>query len=266
QGSRSGFGALHVGIYEGDTLVYVTKVGTGFDSVGIASIGMTMEPLARDTSPFEKRSPGPRGNHWVEPKLVCEVRFTEWTDDGGLRPPTFMGLRPDVKPRDCRREEPVRLEEAVEEAEEAPSEDAAQSEAPKRSRKKAGGARARSADAGADKAPAPTDRALAPSRPAPTETGRGPNPRKVFWPDDGYTKGDLVGFYEAIALNLLPFLRDRPVVLTRYPDGIAGKSFFQKDAPVYVPDWVRTEVIAHEDVGRDIRYFVIEDLESLRYV
>jgi bifunctional non-homologous end joining protein LigD len=98
------------------------------------------------------------------------------------------------------------------------------------------------------------------------ETVRVTNPGKVFWPVDGYTKGDLVGYYEAIAPNLLPYLRDRPVVLTRYPDGIEGKSFFQKDAPVYVPDWVRTEVIHHEDVGRDIRYFVLDDLESLRYV
>jgi len=249
QGSRSGFGALHVGIYEGDALVYVTKVGTGFDSAGIASIGKAMEPLSRDTSPFQKRSPGARGNHWVEPRLVCEVRFTEWTDDGGLRHPTFLGLRPDVRPQDCRREEPVRLEEVVEETEEAPAEDAVKSEAPKRSRRKSAAA-----------APAPLP------RPAPTEAVRVTNPGKVFWPADGYTKGDLVGYYEAIAPNLLPYLRDRPVVLTRYPDGIDGKSFFQKDAPVYVPDWVRTEVIRAEDVKRDIRYFVLEDLESLRYV
>jgi len=232
QGSRSGFGALHVGIYEDDTLVYVTKVGTGFDSATIASIGKTMEPLARETSPFGKRSPGARGNHWVEPKLVCEVRFTEWTDDGGLRHPTFMGLRADVRPQDCRREEPVTIEEVVEAPVEATPEEAAPS--------------------------AP--------RQAAAETVRVTNPGKIFWPADGYTKGDLVGFYEAIAPNLLPYLRDRPVVLTRYPDGIEGKSFFQKDAPVYVPDWVRTEVISHEDVGRDIRYFVLEDLESLRYV
>src|SRR4029078_12201729 len=92
------------------------------------------------------------------------------------------------------------------------------------------------------------------------------NPKTVFWPDAGYTKSDLVAYYEAVAPLMLPYLRDRPVVLTRYPDGIAGKSFFQKDAPVFVPDWVRTEEISHEDVGRDIRYFVIEDVASLRYV
>src|SRR6185503_14361724 len=92
------------------------------------------------------------------------------------------------------------------------------------------------------------------------------NAKKIFWPEDGYTKGDLVAYYEAVAPLLLPYLHDRPVVLTRYPDGITGKSFFQKDAPVYVPDWVRTQTISHEDAKRDIRYFVIDDLPSLRYV
>jgi bifunctional non-homologous end joining protein LigD len=91
------------------------------------------------------------------------------------------------------------------------------------------------------------------------------NPKKVFWPE-GYTKGDLIAYYETIAPLLLPYLQDRPVVLTRYPDGIDGKSFFQKDAPVYVPDWVRTESIHSDDTDRDIRYFVIDDIDSLRYV
>jgi len=270
QGSRSSFGALHVGIYEGDTLVYVTKVGTGFDDAGIRAVMKTMEPLARDTSPFAKRSPKDKGNHWVEPRLVCEVRFTEWTDDGGLRHPTFMGMRPDVRPEDCRKEEPVKLEEVtIEEALESPeaaAAETAETDAPRRSRRKS--AKTEPAN------DAPTSRATAASRaptppaprPASKETVRVTNPGKVFWPADGYTKADLVGYYEAIAPNLLPYLRDRPVVLTRYPDGIEGKSFFQKDAPVYVPDWVRTEVIHHEDVGRDIRYFVLDDLESLRYV
>ncbi len=92
------------------------------------------------------------------------------------------------------------------------------------------------------------------------------NTDKVFWPDQGYTKGDLLAYYESVAHWLLPFLRDRPVVLTRYPDGIDGKSFFQKDAPAYVPDWLRTEPIWSEQAQREIRYFVIDDLEMLRYV
>jgi bifunctional non-homologous end joining protein LigD len=88
----------------------------------------------------------------------------------------------------------------------------------------------------------------------------------VFWPDEGYTKADLIAYYEAVAPWLLPYLADRPLVLTRYPDGIVGKSFFQKDAPEWTPSWVRTQRIHANDVDRDIDYFVVDDLESLRYV
>lgn len=226
QGSRSGFGALHVGVYEGKRLVYVTKVGTGFDAARIDSIMKLLTPLNRPASPFDERTPSGRGHHWVEPKLVCEVRFTEWTRDGGLRHPTFLGLRDDRKPEECRREEPVRIESTTE-AELEP------------------------------KPPAP--------KPGAPQVVHVTNPKKVFWPD-GTTKGDLVGYYETVAPLLLPYLRDRPLVLTRYPDGIGGKSFFQKDAPVYVPDWVRTEVVPAGGGERDIRYFVIDDLEPLRYI
>ncbi|HEY8520773.1 MAG TPA: DNA ligase D [Gammaproteobacteria bacterium] len=89
---------------------------------------------------------------------------------------------------------------------------------------------------------------------------------KVFWPADGLTKGDLVAYYERVARWLLPYLRDRPVVLTRYPDGIEGKSFFQKDAPAYAPDWVRLETMWSEQAQRELRYFVLDDVESLLYV
>ncbi len=92
------------------------------------------------------------------------------------------------------------------------------------------------------------------------------NPRKVFWPDEGYAKSDLIDYYDSVAPWLLPYLKDRPLVLTRYPDGIKGKSFFQKDAPEWTPSWIRTARIHSHDVGRDIAYFVVDDRESLRYV
>ena len=92
------------------------------------------------------------------------------------------------------------------------------------------------------------------------------NPDKVFWPDEGLTKADLVAYYRAVSLWLLPYLADRPLVLTRYPDGIDGKSFYQKDAPEYAPDWIRRETLWSEGSEREIRYFVIEDEEGLAYV
>jgi len=93
---------------------------------------------------------------------------------------------------------------------------------------------------------------------------------KVFWPAEAghraYTKGDLIGYYRTIAPWLVPYLRDRPVVLTRYPDGIHGKSFFQKDAPSWVPDWIRTETMWSEHGGRDIRYFIADDERALVFL
>jgi bifunctional non-homologous end joining protein LigD len=237
QGTRGYFGALHLGLYEGDRLVYVSKVGTGFDEAALRRIMEMLRRLARATSPFDAGSPAGRGHHWVEPKLVGEVRFTEWTDDGGIRHPAFMGLRDDKRPEECRREAPG-----------APAEE-----------------------------PAPS--------PAPAEPPRVTisNPRKVFWPDEGYTKSDLIAYYEAVSPWLLPYLKDRPLVLTRYPDGIAGKSFYQKDAPDFVPSWIRTERVwaaaggegvrrtsrrfsGSKVVERAINYFVVDDVEALRYI
>jgi bifunctional non-homologous end joining protein LigD len=115
-------------------------------------------------------------------------------------------------------------------------------------------------------------RAIAEAEPAPARDPVGALPfeltnvKKVFWPEDGYTKGDLLDYYREIAPWLLPYLRDRPLVMTRFPDGIAGKSFFQKDAPGFTPDWIRTERMWSEDTQREIDYFVCDDLASLLYV
>ena len=233
QGSRGFFGALHVGLYDGTRLVYISKVGTGFDQAGLKSLWEKLQPLTRVTPPFDTGAiPRGKSYHWVEPKLVCDVRFTEWTRDGGIRHPIFLGLRSDKRPEDCRREAPLA----------APQDDA-------------------------------LTQTAVPSVPTPPTGGDGTtrtvkltNLKKIFWPADGYTKGDLVAYYERVAPLLLPYLRERPLVLTRYPDGITGKSFYQKDAPEFAPAWVRTERIYSKDAGREIDYFVVDDVASLRYV
>ncbi|MEM7364418.1 MAG: DNA ligase D [Pseudomonadota bacterium] len=89
---------------------------------------------------------------------------------------------------------------------------------------------------------------------------------KVFWPDEGYTKGDMIEYYDAVSPWLLPWLEDRPVVMTRYPDGIDGKSFYQKDAPDFVPDWLRIEKMWSDTTERDIGYFVVDCEEALVYL
>ncbi|HUF89856.1 MAG TPA: DNA ligase D [Gemmatimonadota bacterium] len=89
---------------------------------------------------------------------------------------------------------------------------------------------------------------------------------KILYPDAGYTKGDVIEYYRAVAEWMLPYLRDRPLVLTRYPDGIDGKSFYQKNAPEWAPEWVRTVTVWSEGSERDLDYFVVEDVDSLLYV
>jgi bifunctional non-homologous end joining protein LigD len=126
-----------------------------------------------------------------------------------------------------------------------------------------------------DKEPAdcwlPGEEKPLPEKPVPARKPRAAvvkvtNPHKIFWPEEGLTKGDLVAYYRAVSRWMLPYLADRPLVLTRYPDGIDGKSFYQKDAPVYAPDWIRLETLWSEGSEREIRYFVIENEEGLAYI
>ncbi len=112
------------------------------------------------------------------------------------------------------------------------------------------------------RAPPAFSRPLPPA--PPVERVQPTNLDKVYWPADGYTKGDLLDYYRAVAPWLLPYLADRPVVLTRFPDGIDGKSFYQKDAPPFTPEWVRTAPLPSEE--RDIDYIVADDLDTLLYV
>jgi bifunctional non-homologous end joining protein LigD len=104
-----------------------------------------------------------------------------------------------------------------------------------------------------------------PAPPAPSQLSL-TNQKKIFWPEDGYTKGDLVDFYAAIWPAIAPFLHDRPLVLTRFPDGIHGKSFFQQDAPSHIPAWIRTESMFSSETGKETRFIICNDPATLRYV
>src|SRR2546428_373358 len=225
KGSRSGFGALHLGAYWDGKLVYAGRVGSGFTAAQLKDVSAALEQGIRPKPAFAGPAPQDPGHSWVEPTLVAEVRYKEWTDEGLLRQPVFMRFRDD---------KPV-TEVAILGA--------------------AGGERDLELPA----------ESTAPRAPLPKEV-KFSNLDKVFWSDDGYTKGDLIDYYRAISPWLLPYLKDRPVVMTRYPDGITGKSFFQKDAPAFAPDWLRTERMWSEDTQREIDYFVCDDLESLLYL
>jgi bifunctional non-homologous end joining protein LigD len=237
KGSRHGFGALLLGQYVGGRLVYAGRVGTGFNAKHLTEVRASLDKLERKTPPCDgpvppgetestiplKSVPDFRTSTWVEPKVVCEVRFKELTEEGYLRQPAFLRFRDDKKPSECVRQFP-----SVE-----PS----------------------GAPLAIKRLPQRDKRVVKVS-----------NRDKIFWPEDGYTKGDLIDYYQAISPWLKPYLERRPVVLTRYPDGIHGKSFFQKDAPDYAPEWVRTERMWSEYAKRDIDYFVVDSVEALLYL
>ena len=188
---------------------------------------------------MDHRPAGHAGDDLIEPELVAEVKFTEWTPEGVLRHPVFVRFREDKSVKDVVRQEGPGTGSAADPAPAAP---------------------ATPASPAAAAPPAPS----APSDEPPTLQLS--NLKKIYWPEDGYTKGDLIAYYKAIAPRILPYMIDRPLVLTRYPDGIHGKSFYQKDAPAFAPGWIRTVGIWSEDTQREIRYFVVESEEALLYI
>jgi len=250
EGTRTHFGALLLGMYDQDgRLRFTDKVGTGFNRDWLAKIHNLLDARARRISPFRRPGPDepapPSGAHFTEPELVCEVRFSEWTNHGGIRHPSFLRLMPDADPRDCRYDGPQESEDA------AIAPNGADLGEPGSAIREAASNEVRS-----NRNQRQTD-----DRRVITT-----HPDKVFWPREGYTKGEMVEYYRAIAKWMLPYLADRPVMLTRYPDGIAGKSFYQKDAPAFAPRWIRTERVYSEDADREIDFFVIENEEALAYV
>ena len=227
KGSRGGIGALHLGAFVGDELRYAGRAGSGFTDRQLADVRAELEELRVDAPPCT-RAPKGKDHAWVEPELVAEVRYREWTEDDLLRHPVFLRFRDDKPPREC-------VHPALEAG--AADED---------------GREEVIAEVVPERAPEPEVAFT--------------NLDKLFWPDEGYTKGDLVDYYRAVADWMVPYMADRPIVLTRYPDGIDGKNFFQKDAPEWAPEWVRTETIWSEDGGRDLRYFVGGDTPTLLFL
>jgi bifunctional non-homologous end joining protein LigD len=246
RGSRAGFGALHLGVFENGVLVYAGRVGTGFDDTMLRRLRAELDPLVQPDPPLTGPVPAEAGDRWVRPERVAEVRYKEVTDEGLLRAPVFVRMRSDKRPEECVREPVARP--ATPPTAAAP-----------RAGFAAAGRRRRDA-----RSPA-TPPAAAAAPPAAREIHFS-NLDKVFWPADGTTKGDLIDYYRRVSPWLLPYLRDRPLVLTRYPDGIEGKSFYQKNAPEFVPGWIRRVQVWSDSSEREIEYFVCDDEDALLYI
>jgi bifunctional non-homologous end joining protein LigD len=222
QGRRTGgFGALVVGIHDAGVLRWAGNVGTGFSDSEIERLLGLLAPLQRSDSPFAEVPKMPRVRRsditWVEPKLVVEVEFAEWTHEGRLRSPTYLRVQEDKAAADVRRER-VPLPPVV----------------------KLRGRELRLS-----------------------------NLDKPFWSEEGITKGDLVAYYRDVAEALVPHLRGRPFTMKRYPDGWQGKSFFQKNAPSHMPDWIERAPFpasTRDGEQRIIEYAVVNDELALLWM
>ena len=241
EGSRQGIGALLVGYYgqpNGDTtsatpdaLVFAGKVGTGFTTKSSLDLRRRLEAIEIDRSPFTPPPPGWLGRHahWVEPKLVGEVVFTEWTGEGKIRHPSFQGLRGDKPPRSVGRERP---------ATPAPS--------PSRSRKAASSSRKRQAAAHAE------PRVL-----GVTIT----HPDRVMYPKPRLTKLDIASYYGAVADAMMPHVDGRPLTLVRCGEGISSECIYMKHSKLWAPQQLtRVRIQEKTKVGE---YLVIESADAI---
>src|SRR5215203_4049276 len=232
EGRRSKhLGALLVGYFEDDggkpVLRYGGKVGTGFKAEDLTALTARLAPLERKTSPFAAGPKPPKRARFVEPQLVAELEFREMTGEGMVRHGAFKGLREDKPAVE------VGLERATD-----PQGESLTATALKRPRNKA--------------VVTVEERELQLS-----------NLDKVLYPQAGFTKGELIDWYARIAEVLLPHLRDRPLTLKRYPNGVEGKHFYEKRCPSHRPDWVTTASIWSDRHKGEIDYCVVEDLPTL---
>ncbi len=263
KGSRAHLGALQLADWVNGTLVYAGRVGTGFNDELLKELHGLLEPIvrkdplcagpvyARGSEPLKSEQiPETSTTVWTDAVYVCEVRYREFTPDGLLRHSTFKRLRKDKAAHECERQgwSIAGVQSSTSDSTAISTQDS-------------------TPDAGsAGAAPASHDPPPPPAKGPVQKNIAFTNLKKIYWPAEKYTKGDLIDYYRAVSRWLLPYLTNRPVVLTRFPDGIDGKSFYQKDAPVFAPEWMRTVPIWSEETQREIKYFVCDDEESLLYL
>jgi bifunctional non-homologous end joining protein LigD len=243
------FGSLLLGLYQGKKLRFIGHVGSGFDGKKLEEISGKLKELATADCPFDVVPETNEKPSWVEPALVARVKFSGWTQEHVLRHPVFLALREDARPTDCRWEseaEPVTTSPAI------------------------------------VRAPQVTGKVLDTKAQIEAELFKGhaetvtieldgkrvrlSHLNKVYFPESGYTKRELLAYYYRIADFILPFLRDRPLVLRRYPDGIKGQAFFQKDMREGLPDWFKTVPVDSEERGKQIHYATADDRASLLFL
>jgi bifunctional non-homologous end joining protein LigD len=231
-----GIGALALGYYEDEKLCYAGRVGTGFNHATALDLAKKLKPLVIDRVPIPNLpAAARRGTHWVEPELVCEIAFLNWTPDGVLRHPSFQGLREDKPAKSVKRERAVPTGKAVKES---------------------------GKDTSMPKTETPTIASRTPSKKGPekVEGVAISHPDRVIFPDLGITKRQLIEYYAGVAEWILPHIANRPLSLLRCPGGIAGECFFQKHFTTGMKGIKRVKIKEKSGPGE---YLVVRDAHDL---
>ncbi len=267
EGSPKLFSSLLLGMYNKGKLYYAGKVGTGFNDKMQREMMTLFKPLIVPRSPLQKipdynkptrfRPAPPHAEAtWLKPELVCEVSFTEVTEDGVFRHPSFKGMREDKAATEVVKEQPM---EAVIDQPGIPGQ-------PKATTTTAKGKKAiRSGvwKTGKTKKTLIDSTEKTQSKKINRKELRFTNLDKIFWKEDRITKRDLLNYYHQVATYILPYIKDRPQSLYRFPDGYKGKSFYQKDVTGKVPDWAVTYPYRSEGNKKDKHFLVARDEASL---
>jgi bifunctional non-homologous end joining protein LigD len=245
RGSRKLFGSLVLGAYQEKELVHIGFSGGGFDDRTLKEIYGKLQQIVQPDSPFSSKVKADMRITWVQPVLVCEVSFTEWTDEKLMRQPIFLGLREDKEPVTVVPEIAVTSSQEL-----AGSQEPAVSreeEKPTNSKKSVGKRKESEITIGGHKI-------------------KLSNLDKIFWPEEGHTKGDVIDYYRQVAHVILPHLKDRPESLYRTPNGILEKGFFQKEAGELPPEWMATKEVYSDSHKKSIRYFLCQEEATLVYL
>jgi bifunctional non-homologous end joining protein LigD len=286
---RAHFGSLLLGLYEGKALQFIGHVGTGFDEKTLESIGKMLAERKTTKCPFATVPETNEEAFWVKPELVARVRFTGITDERRLRAPAFLGLREDIAPEDClwpsevKSAAPSSSEGGPAQEDEHTSPEATQPESgpiPKGKARRSNGTNSHSPNV--VRSPELVGDVIRDEKIIEAELLKGKKEsillelegkrfrlthlNKMYFPESGYTKRDLLAYYWKAAPLILPFLKDRPLVLRRYPDGIKGQAFFQKDVRTGIPDWLETIPIHSTEKGEDVHYVIANNRASLLYL
>lgn len=259
EGSAKQFSSLLLGVYKNGKFHYVGKVGTGFSDKMQKEMMAEFLPLITEKIPFESEpdvnkpsrfrpNPPKASATWLKPALVCEVSYAEITNDGVFRHPSFEGMRSDKKAKEVVLETAAPTVELTKASSPAREKNTALVSAPKRSKATL----------------------LNPTEETQVKKINGQslkftNLNKVYWPAEGYTKRDMFNYYYQVAEYILPYLKDRPQSLNRFPSGIDGKSFYQKDVKGKAPEWVKTFPYSTSD-GEEKEFAVGDDQATLLWM